>query len=170
MNLLRGDRRKRVYAGDNNQLYTMINMATIENWQDDQKSLWRLIFSDEINEENEKIHIEAQLDDEGNYNRFLIDYKNQKRSLVIRRGLVVSDRVYTDVSSDGMPNKTYTAKDEQSDKPETLSEYLLRKQKFKSALNEKLHSYIMNNDLVTDFLNINTELIEDINDTNRRSK
>jgi hypothetical protein len=78
--------------------------------------------------------------------------------------------VYTDVNSDGMPNKTYTAKDEQSDKPETLSEYLLRKQKFKTSLNEKLHSSIMNNDLVTDFLNVNAELIEEIKDTSRRSK
>ena len=154
-----------VFKDENEQLYTMLNMAPIEKWYETPKSLWRLMqFENLIEEKN----IKADVAGEGNYQRLYINFKEEARMMIINDGMVTADFAWIKCDED-TPKTIYTSKCELFDKPENIGDYLLEPRMF-TYEGKQLESPITKPEVITDFLNKNAELVEIIKETNKSRK
>ena len=161
MELLKEEKDKKVYI-EGNKIYTILNVGNYvgykyREWYEQAKEVWRLIFLDE-KQDDKIIHMEALIDDLGNYTRFLVDDKTSRRIVNISDSLVYSDIIYN-------KNNEYISLNEEiySNKRVVIHEYFLNQHIFKNSNDEVFEGELSNNKIINEFLNQNDELVQDIN-------
>ena len=86
------DNKKRIYQ-EGNKIYTLVNMGSyvghrLRQWYETAPDFWKLMFIDE-----EKHHVEALINDNGDYISLIVEHGNTKRGLSLSNGYVVSDLI-----------------------------------------------------------------------------
>ncbi len=165
MELLVDNKDKKVFI-DDDKYYTMLDMGVyvgyrLRLWYENNPVIWKLMLLDEVSKNGQYKHIEALIDDKGDYSRLLVEINNVKRVILINNGCVYSDSIVSNFSFDGISDDSFYALDEEiySDKIVPLDKYFGGTQSF--YLKGKLYTgEVVNNNLVIDFLNKNNELVE----------
>lgn len=175
MNLVREDKDKKIFIDGNNKFYSMINMGNYvghrdREWYDSNPDVWVLMFYDEKRTDGKTLHIEALLDDEGNYIRFIIELEGQKRVIQLDNGKVFKDTI-TEIKdiSDWPFGDEFIALDEDiySRKCVLLDSYLNSNSSF--YLGDRVYSgELSNNNLIFEFLRKNDELKEKLGHSKKR--
>ena len=167
MELVSEDGKKKVYKDGDNKIYSMLDMGSYvghrtRQWYESAPEVWMLMFYDEKREDGQDMHIEALVDDKGNYMRLLIDLGDERRSIQIHNGMVYSDTVSKmSGTHDGLFGDTYVALDGDiySGSKAPLNDYLVLNPIF--YLNDEVYEgELSNNDFILAFLQKNTELKE----------
>ena len=165
MELIKEDLNKKIFKDGDNKIYSMLNMGSYvghrkREWYASAPEAWRLMFFDEKREDGKECHIEALVDDNGNYMRFLIDLGNVRRAIQLHNELVFNDVIIENGDSlDGAIGDTYVAIDGDIyfGPKVLLEEYLSTTPEFSSG-DTVFKGEIPGNDLIAEFLNKNEEL------------
>ena len=167
MELIRDEKDKKIYADEGTKLYTMINMGeyighSSREWYEDAPEAWRLMFYDEMLKDGKKKHIEALVDELGDYTRIIVELNGSKRILQLSGNWVVSDSVVTNLSDDDILGDFYTAVNNDSiQRRPRLAEHLSTKQTF-TRDGETYTGDVVDNGLVLNFLQKNKELVKEM--------
>lgn len=174
MELLNENSRKKIYKEDN-KIYCMFDMKNYvgyraSKWYKESQEIWRLMSLDEDIEDNH-MHIEASIDDQGKYNRILIDIGTVRRVILIDDDYVFSDSIVISIEDDYLHSDRFLVldKDKYSDKKVPLEKYLSSQQEFN--IDGKIYKgTATDNNLVTEFLIKNEELIKLINEEQKNKR
>lgn len=174
MELLREEKNKKVFV-ENYKLYHMLNMGSYvghrnRSWYASKPAVWILMATDEKCEDGEILHMEALVDDRGDYTRFILQKGEIKRVLQLQNGRVYSDTI-NDTRNGADPiglGQTYVAMngDIYSDEQIPLNEYLSYEPEF-SLNGETFDGEVPSNSVIEDFLTRNNQIRTSLN-TSRR--
>ena len=174
MELVREEKNKKVFV-ENNKIYYMLNMGSYvghrnRSWYASKPAFWVLMATDEKCNDGEVLHMEALVDNRGDYTRFILQKGDIKRVLQLQYGRVYSDTI-SDTRNGSDPiglGVTYVAMDGDiySDEQIPLNEYLSYEPEF-SLNGEVFDGDIPSNDTIIDFLNRNSQIRTALN-TSRR--
>ncbi len=153
---------------DGDKKYTMVNMGEYvghaqREWYEQAPDAWRLMFYDEKTLDG-ILHMEALVDQYGDYSRFIIEQGKEKRVIQVTGDYIEEDGVYL-FSEDGLfPEKEYKALERKfgSEPKESLNEYLEEDKEFVSSDGEKYEGVITSQEIVTEFLEKNKELTKEM--------
>ena len=141
-------------ATDDGTVYTMLNMGDYvghrnRNWYETPSPYWTLIF---VDKENEDIHMEALIDDIGNYIDLKIASGNVRRAIALKYGDVISDLVMYETNDVLPTDKYYSVKDGDT----SLNKYLGTPHVYKDG--DKVFDGVVPSDkLIKDFFLKNDE-------------
>ena len=167
MELLLDEKNRKMFYDENvGEFYTMLDMGCYVDhrnrlWYEKESQVWRLMMVDEKPRNGHYKHIEALIDDMGNYSRIIVEVNNVKRIILLNNGRVFSDSIVSNFSFDGIKDNSYYVLNEDiySDKLLSSEEYFNNTQNF--YLNGRLfNGGAVNNQFVIDFFNKNNELLE----------
>ena len=150
-------------------MYTMLNMGSYvgnksREWYEESPEVWKLMFLNEKAETGERKHIEALVDDRGDYIRLLVDSGGSRRVIQLSQGKVYSDIIVEKFDNDGMSGNSYVALDGDilSTNMVPLDEYLATPQKF--VLDDKPYTGpLTDNSSIIDFISKGEELLTMVN-------
>ena len=175
MELVREENNEKVFIGDN-KVYYMLNMGSYVGhrnrpWYAAKPQIWILMATDEKCEDGEIFHIEALVDDRGDYTRFIMQKGDIKRVIQLQSGRVYSDTINdtrTVCDSLGL-GETYVALDLDiySIERVRLGEYLESDQQF-SLNGENFDGDVPSNESLKEFLSANETLRKTIKNTTIR--
>ncbi len=174
MELIKEEKNKKVFIEDD-KVYTMLNMGSYvghkhRQWYASAPEMWSLMFYDEKRDDGQELHMEALIDDSGNYIRFLVELGGQTRAIQMHNGRVFSD-IITDYStnSNEQLGGVFTALDGDIYSPNSipLNDYLFANPNFYSG-DQLYEGELSNNDLIANFVNKDNELRESITNNKKR--
>lgn len=159
MELVREEKNKKIFVEGNKTFY-VANMGSYvghrnRQWYSSKPEVWILMGMDEKCQDGEILHIEALVDDRGDYMRFIMQKGDIKRVLQLQNG-----RVYSDSINDAREGKdllgmgkTYSALDGDiySDEQIPLYEYLSLEQRYTSN-GETYDGEVPNNDVLKEYM------------------
>lgn len=161
------DDKKKVFIEDG-KVYTLVNMGNYvghknRQWYEESPDFWKLMFYDA-----DDIHIEALIDDFGDYLRLIADKADVRRILQLNGNKVLSDTVCK-VDSDspmGFSDScvAYHDKYGDSDNP-SINEYLTSEPVFKSDNGEEFEEEVPGNTDIIAFIDKNDNLVDVVNNT-----
>ena len=154
MKLVVDTKNKKIFV-DGNKRYQMIDMGSyVRNvaWYESAPEVWTLMAFDEREEDGSVFHLEALVDNRGNYIRFILEKGNQKRVILIENGQVYSDTLTDNgVTYLGVEEDIYTGN------KYPLDEYLNSKVDYMSE-GKIFSGKLTSNDTLKHFLSVNNEL------------
>lgn len=173
MEIIKEEKTKKIFE-ENGKIYTLIDMGAYvghrnRNWWENTPECWRLMFCDEKNNDNETFHIEALVNDSGDYIRFLIEKDEVKRIINVTNDYVYQDFLF-EKSNDLDFGEQYVALEKEiydSDKL-PLREYLKQNQTFYSNNKEKYNGETFGNEELLQFLLIGLELVPNVEKNKKR--
>lgn len=175
MELCKDEKTKKVFMEDENKMYTMFDMGSYVGhknrpWYAQKPEVWRLMFYDKKLSDGRVIHIEALVDDKGNYTRILVEMDKVRRAIQIINGMVFNDSIVK-FSSDDLYNEGFTFLDGDiySEHKIALEKYLSTSKEFELD-GEPYAGEVVNDALIIEFLEKNKELIEIIAEEKRRRR
>ena len=163
MELIEDAEKEKVFQEDDT-LYTMLDMGDYighrdREWYQKSPERWFLMYMDK---KDKSLHIEALVDDIGNYMRFVIENEKIKRVISVNRGRVFNDLIVDKSSSDLLGN-SYSVLDGDiySKEQYPLIDYLQHPLEYNIEGNE-LSGEIPSLDNISTFLKINEKLSNEI--------
>ena len=166
MKLVREEKKKKVFTEDN-KIYYVLDMGSYvghksRQWYSSKPEIWILMASDEQCKDGETLHIEALVDDCGDYMRFIMQKGDIKRVIQLQHG-----RVYSDTIDDSYSTYLCMDGDIYSPNQVALDEYLSYEPEF--SLNDSIYEgEIPSNDSLGEFLHSNEKLRNALRNTSRR--
>ena len=140
MELVTENEQRKIFRDEETgKFYTMINMGEYvgyrnrDFWQNPNDA-WFLMIYDEIKNDKKISHMDALIDQSGNYTRIVLE-QNSERKTMFLRGNMISE-VYTEKmnNSEKIPNYPYKSKEEK------IEEFLNKNQELQSLINNRKHT------------------------------